>query len=65
MENTKKAFEGVKQEKSKMKVLGLQELGEVSGGLAAWSTESMNCATVDENEWSTRSGGCRTVNVQL
>jgi hypothetical protein len=49
---------------SQMKVLGLQELGQVSGGLAAWSTESNNCATVGADEWSTRSNGCRTVKIE-
>ncbi len=45
----------------KMKVLGLQELTEVAGGAAAWSTDSVNCGTVGSDEWSTLSRGCRSI----
>ncbi|MCO7226650.1 hypothetical protein [Pleionea sp. CnH1-48] len=45
-----------------MKVLGLQELAQVAGGRAAdWSTDSIDCGTVQSNEWSTLSRGCRTL----
>lgn len=41
----------------KNKVLDLQALREVSGGLQdAWSTPSLCCTNGDE--WSTASGGC-------
>jgi hypothetical protein len=42
----------------KMKVLALQELEGVSGGEAAWSTDSVSCAGVTNNQWSTGSHGC-------
>ncbi|WP_144415660.1 hypothetical protein [Xanthomonas oryzae] len=43
----------------KMKVLALQELEGVSGGeAAAWSTDSVSCAGVTNNQWSTGSHGC-------
>lgn len=50
---------------SKVKVLSLQQLRQVSGGRGdvaspmAWSTQSNNCGTVGDNEWSTQSSGCR------
>ncbi|MCI2263219.1 hypothetical protein [Xanthomonas indica] len=52
---------------AKMKVLALQELEGVSGGLAAWSTDSINCGGVTKDEWSTASRGCpkETVDAQI
>lgn len=43
----------------KNKVLDLQALIEVDGGLMSWSTASWNCGGVGADEWSTGSGGCR------
>ncbi|MCF7751972.1 hypothetical protein KQ945_14525 [Bacillus subtilis subsp. subtilis] len=43
---------------AKMKVLALQELEGVSGGLAAWSTTSEGCNGVTKDEWSTFSKDC-------
>ncbi|WP_279361520.1 hypothetical protein [Xanthomonas sacchari] len=52
---------------AKMKVLALQELEGVSGGAAAWSTDSVNCGGVTKDEWSTKSQGCprETVNAEI
>jgi len=62
MENTKKDSPEVEKEDSKTKVLDLQELGEASGGAQAqpqaWSTRSIDCKGVEQNEWSTLSEGC-------
>jgi hypothetical protein len=44
---------------SKMKVLNLQEMDDVSGGAGAWSTASGGCGSVGDNEWSTKSMDCR------
>jgi len=44
---------------AKIKVLALQELEGVSGGGAAWSTESVACGGVTKDEWSTKSRDCR------
>jgi hypothetical protein len=54
---------------SKVKVLSLQQLGEIRGGGADafgievspmdWSTSSSGCGGVGANEWSTTSNGCR------
>lgn len=46
--------------KNMKKVLDLQSLEQVQGGMMAWSTMSENCGTVGANEWSTKSNGCRT-----
>ena len=43
---------------SKSKVLDLQEMDAVDGGLMAWSTTSNNCGGVTKDEWSTESNGC-------
>lgn len=44
-----------------MKVLDLQTLSvDIIGGQGVrdWSTESNQCGTVQNNEWSTTSNGC-------
>lgn len=43
---------------NKSKVLDLQEMDAVDGGLMAWSTTSNNCGGVTADEWSTESNGC-------
>ena len=43
----------------KNKVLDLQALSEVDGGLMSWSTTSGGCGSVRADEWSTTSDGCR------
>lgn len=49
--------------KNMKKVLDLQMLEYIQGGIdndvACWSTTSENCGTVQADEWSTWSKGCR------
>lgn len=58
MENTKADSPDVQQEDSKAKVLELQELGEIAGGVAdEWSATSVGCV-IEAADWSTHSAGC-------